>query len=792
MMDWADALRSTTKVSLGSAVFLLLLLSTSSTARGQAVSGRVLDAQTGETLPAATIHVANTFRGTITNAEGEFELNPRQWPADLVVRFIGYRTDTVRVAEAGVITVRLQPALIELATLIVTDEDPAIGIMREVIRRKQIWRADLDTYKALAYARLVFASDEEIVAISEAVSTTWWARDRGVREIKSGGRDTGNIPFGDDMPAAIFMLNLYDDDIELGGHTLIGVTHPSALSSYDFTLLRSRRIDESVIHDIEVAPRNDLVSGFTGRLSVLEDDYAMVDVELRPGEAFLFPSPINSYEVTLRQQFFNFGTTAWLPVDLRSESEIEISFGPLLAFPTVKVDVIGRFTDYQLNIPVPDSLFAGDTYMVLDSTAMESGEVFEEEGIVVPYTPVESLAYEAIDSTMNLAEQYAPEGPFGRMLRAQQAAEEQSGRFSSANWPDINPRLRFNRVDGLHAGLEVTRELGRFVQLRGGGGWSSELTGSDKWSYDGALRLSSDRDDAVDFFLEGGFRAGTAQTYLAEQRPLFANTLSVLLASREDYYDYYRSEGQFVTAGMEAGNQPHTVDVTWKSETHTQLPLTTSYDVFGRKEPQRPNGIVVEGTLKSITVAWGIGEPPIPIFGAVSGVRRFKFVTEHSLAGSDMRFRRYFASGYWRVNTLLKRRLLPATLDLHAVLGTSSGDLPPQRVHIVETGTGNFLPFGTLRAYEGLPYTGKHVAAFYWEHNFRTIPFELVGIRGLARRGYNILVFGGHAWIRDATWEERHEIGVSLSGLLGLFRIDVAIPLNESGVRLGYGVARVF
>ena len=774
---------------LGAGLCMLMVLCARSAASGQVVSGRVLDAQTGEVLPAATIHVAGTFRGTITNSDGQFEISPEEWPTNLVVRFLGYRTDTVHVAVPEAITVRLEPAAIELATLVVTGENPAVRIMREVIRRKQIWRAELESYQAQAYARLVFATEEEIVAIGESASTAWWAQGKGFREIQTGNRSTGNVQFLDQLPAASIMLNLYDDDIEIGGHKLIGVTHPQALSSYDFTLIRSRRIDETIVHDIDVAPRNTLVSGFEGRISILEGEYAMIDAELQPGDAFLFPPPIQSYEETLRQQFFNFGTTAWLPVDMRSESAIKISFGPLLHFPTIHVDVIGRFTDYQLNGPVPDSLFADDKLMVVDSVAVESGRVFQEEGVAVPYSPLETLAYESIDSTDALVDKFAPKGPFGRMLRVQREAEEQRGRLSTANWPDIEPRLRYNRVDGLHGGLGITRQLGQYLQVSGGGGRSSELTGRDQWSYDAAVRLNVDRKDKADFYVEGGYRAATEQTYHAAH--VFSNSLSILMSGREDYFDYYRTEGVFVTVGMTGGHQPHRVDATWRSEAHAQLPLTTSYDLRGEKTPQRANGTIVEGNFRSITFTWGIGEPPVPIFGAVSGVEHIKFQIERSIAGSDMRFGRYVASAYWRMTTLLKRRLLPATLDLHAALGLSSGDLPPQRIHIVERGNGYFGPFGTLRAYSGLPDQGRQMGLFLWEHNFRTIPFELLGIRGLAERGYNVLVFGGHAWIRNNIWQQRHELGVSLSGLLGLFRIDVAKPLNEPGVRWGWGVARI-
>ncbi|MDZ7772966.1 MAG: hypothetical protein U5K31_09540 [Balneolaceae bacterium] len=52
---------------------------------------------------------------------------------------------------------RLKRSVRELGRLVVTGEDPAVRIMREVIRRKQIWRANLENYQAEAYTRQVLS-----------------------------------------------------------------------------------------------------------------------------------------------------------------------------------------------------------------------------------------------------------------------------------------------------------------------------------------------------------------------------------------------------------------------------------------------------------------------------------------------------------------------------------------------------------------------------------------------------------------------------------------------------------
>lgn len=89
------------------------LLSTASVAYGQhTVSGKVLDNQTRQPVPYASIRVAGATQGTTSNAEGEFTLNVRQLPARLLATSLGYSQDSTLVSATGptpVLTLRATP-----------------------------------------------------------------------------------------------------------------------------------------------------------------------------------------------------------------------------------------------------------------------------------------------------------------------------------------------------------------------------------------------------------------------------------------------------------------------------------------------------------------------------------------------------------------------------------------------------------------------------------------------------------------------------------------------------------
>ncbi len=90
------------------------LLSQSAAAQGL-VAGKVLDRQTHQPVPYASVVVAGTTQGTTTNAEGEFALAVRQLPAKVLAFSLGYGRDSATVAQTGQpLQLGLQPAPVAL------------------------------------------------------------------------------------------------------------------------------------------------------------------------------------------------------------------------------------------------------------------------------------------------------------------------------------------------------------------------------------------------------------------------------------------------------------------------------------------------------------------------------------------------------------------------------------------------------------------------------------------------------------------------------------------------------
>ncbi|MGI9175654.1 MAG: DUF5686 family protein [Rhodothermales bacterium] len=768
------------------------------------VRGRVVDGATGEPLPSAGIQVEGTLRGTITNRDGQYEITLEQLPATLLFRYIGYETARVEVAEVAreELDVRLEPTTLLLAEIVVTGEDPARNIMRKVIERKQAWRDSLRTYRAEAYNRFTLANDTGIVSINEALTDVYWDREKGSKEVVKAQRQTANQNFDEFLPAAFFITNLYDDDVEVAGYELIGVTHPDALRHYAFRLDSTRQFDGQLVYDIAVRPKNKFKSAFEGRVAVLDSVYALLEVELRPSEAFLFPPPINRLDITYRQQFSSFGRDFWLPVDFRSETDVKIKLSGLLELPTIHVQQTARLTDYDINVALPDSLYATeDDYLAVDTAAVEADTLLEGQGAIVPLSVREAEAYTAIDSTETLDKAFAPSGPLARFIDMEDDDEER-GRGDSdggfgvglPDWLSTEPLLWFNRVEAVHVGMEADVRLpgpGR-ASVRGG-----YQTGPGTWTYGAATEWEI----AQRVTLGAAYRYGTTPRYTSDVYGHFLNSAAMLFGET-DYFDYLGSERVRFTADVRPRRLDANLTLGLNRERAFSVHKTTDYDFLADRF-FRPNPAVQEGRLRSLsaTLAWG-DDAPLGIIGR----RRLELAVEYSpegFLGNAFDFTRFEGALDWRFVTLLSRRLLPNTLDVRLVGGTFRGRLPIQRLGIVDGALSLYAPFGGLRTLSGRPYEGEQYAALFWEHNFRTLPFELVGLYGLARRGYNLLVFGGHArtWVSNAGRARHapnvsdgfhHEVGVSLSGLFGLLRLNLGARLDEPGFAIGLSTARLF
>ena len=191
-------------------------------------------------------------------------------------------------------------------------------------------------------------------------------------------------------------------------------------------------------------------------------------------------------------------------------------------------------------------------------------------------------------------------------------------------------------------------------------------------------------------------------------------------------------------------------------ERHKSVNKTTDWHWLGDRDAQRLNPSIDPGNSRSVVLRADFeGESAGP--SRLFGQRKIALEVEHSRPGfgSDFAFTQFRLLLDWRIETLFKRRLLPNVLDVRVVGSTFTGTLPRQRFEILDSGLllGGISTFGGFRTHVDRPYEGEQVLGVFWEHHFRTVPFELIGWRWAAEQNIGLTIHGGHGrtWFGDRT-----------------------------------------
>jgi CarboxypepD_reg-like domain len=140
--------------------FIIIVLFSGNIAVGQktVISGKVTDAETGESIPYVNIGFQHSLVGTISETDGSFYLSTLKAGDTLLVSSVGYELVRLPVIKGKeqVFDVKLTPVSIALEAVIVKPgENPAFRILKKINEhKKRNDPARLTTYQYNAYTKL--------------------------------------------------------------------------------------------------------------------------------------------------------------------------------------------------------------------------------------------------------------------------------------------------------------------------------------------------------------------------------------------------------------------------------------------------------------------------------------------------------------------------------------------------------------------------------------------------------------------------------------------------------------
>jgi TonB-dependent starch-binding outer membrane protein SusC len=178
----------TIKKWLYGAIVLLMLLQGVNLHAQIAISGKVLDANDGSSLPGATVLVKGTSSGSITDLDGDFEIEVPSKESILVFKFIGYVEQEITVGDRSDMLVRLTPSLTNLDEVVVTGF--GTQIKRELtgsignVSSEEILKVNNNTFQNSIQGAI---SGVSVTGTSGALGTPSFVRIRGIGSLNSIG-----------------------------------------------------------------------------------------------------------------------------------------------------------------------------------------------------------------------------------------------------------------------------------------------------------------------------------------------------------------------------------------------------------------------------------------------------------------------------------------------------------------------------------------------------------------------------------------------------------------------------
>ncbi|MCF8245470.1 MAG: DUF5686 and carboxypeptidase regulatory-like domain-containing protein [Saprospiraceae bacterium] len=430
-------------------LFLLLFSSTAFSQKLTSVKGKVIDKETKEPLPFATVGFRGTTVGATTDLDGVYELDAKIASSELEVSSLGYETKVLPVVmgQKQNIDIELESTSITLGTAIVKADrerykrrnNPAVDLMRNVIANKEKNRLEAEDYyevdkyekvqfdinnfdpdvlkKRKAFKNYQFILDHIDTSdvngktflpffIQEMSSKIYYRQNpEGRKEHRYGIKVTGMKEYVDDkdltdMTEVLYQkVNLYENNIRLLDLDFTSPLSGTAIAFYRFYIMDTTGIVNGVpVTKISFYPNNDQNIAFKGDLYITRGDsstLALVKADLG------ITRHINVnfvQDLRLSQEFIQLENGMWV----RKQDQVVMDFAIRKKGSGFYGTRTASYEDYTLHQPRADSLYVGSEKIIEVDDVYKKDEAFWQNARHIPLTEKEQGIYQMIDTIQGM------------------------------------------------------------------------------------------------------------------------------------------------------------------------------------------------------------------------------------------------------------------------------------------------------------------------------------------------------------------------------------------------------
>ncbi len=396
--------------------FLFILFSLKASA--QKIYGTVFNS-TGDILPYASVTIKGTSSGASANNKGRYSVNVTPGTYVVVCQHIGYtrieKTVTVGKSDEELVFILAEQKLEMKEVIIKKGEDPAYGIIRNAIKKREFYGRQVNSFECDVYTKDIMklrnlpksifgqkieqddrkdmgldSSGKGIIYLSESIAKVHAQQpDKFKMEVLSS-RVSGSGGFGFSFPT---FISMYKNNVtvfteKLNPRGFVSPIADGAIGFYKFKYLGSFWEDGKEINSIKVTPRRNYEPLFTGTINITEGDWRIHSFDLTVTKTSQLEI-LDSLQLT--QIHVPVGNDVW-----RVKNQL-IHFN----FNFLKIDAIGNFvnvySNYNIN-PVFPKKFFDNIIIKYDTAVNKRPKAYWDTIRPVPLEPEEAKDYRVKDS----------------------------------------------------------------------------------------------------------------------------------------------------------------------------------------------------------------------------------------------------------------------------------------------------------------------------------------------------------------------------------------------------------
>lgn len=751
-------------------VFLFL----SSAIISQTISGYLFDEQ-HQPLIGGSISIQGTYIGVAANNDGFYLLKLQPGNYKIVVSYIGYQSDTVRV-EAKANQNLYKDFVLKSASIVLSDVfvfskkfNSAEEIVLNAIYRKEEYLSRIKNYEYSAYSKTVFIlkpdSNKEIIGgIAEIQSKGFFQTPNYFQEIILAKRQTANFSELFNIFSSGKIISILDDILIIDELNVISPLNKNALDYYEFDMIDTTYFGLKKVFNISLKPKSTIIPLFEGRISIIDDIFCVVDVKLDGGDRV---KSTMKCDILIEQTFREFENYFWFPVQSKMFSSLD------MGLPNVKKLHImqqNNFTNYIFNSPSFEHEF--NRYSLANANLNEqTADSIWDANQYIELSKKEKDAYHSIDSSMavkNFLVKFMINLP-GLYLKIKQMPITELWDF-----------YRYNRVEGnyLGFGLMFNNLFGiSNVKLVAGYGFSDYMPKYDielnQFVITEKLQLTFSFFNTIKLLNEFYNYRKSDITF---QKIVFNN----------DYADYFYSKGW--SLGLKWNISNARTSLSFSHNYDYSATVNADWSLFYKSKLQRNEVPILESTYDHIDFSFNYDDRKYLDYGwgyiQNDGENYFRFGLDYEIAPKQIfNNDNIYQQVHIYVNPFFKLKPY-ANLNITAEYGYLENDEVIQKNFHLPGAYGSFGSPYLFRTIKQDSYIGNTYLGIYAENNFKNILFNLIPLEFLKNLKYDLYLFGNYAWIKNKNWSngldpkyssnDFSEFGFGIGNILLYLRMDFA------------------